>query len=550
MVTHRKPLKRKLHRFPVITPQVKNSPMARIAFILLAHKDPQGVVEQVRRLTTCGDRVVLHYDRNAPARDHRLIRQALAGHAGVALAPRRHRCGWGGWSLVAATLTALREAERRFPEATHFYLLSGDCMPIKSAEYARAFLDRDDADYIESFDFFKSDWIKTGIRDERLIYRHWFNERTARRLFYAGLRLQQALRLERALPRGLQMMIGSQWWCLRRDTVRAVLALVDSRPDLPRFFRTTWIPDETFFQTLVAHVVPKDRIRRRSPTCFMFTDYGMPVTFYNDHYDLLTRQDYLFARKISPEALDLRDRLGRLWQAQGVEFAITNEAPALFRFLTGRGRIGRRFAPRFWDTDGASDRHALSLIVAKKWHVAKRLTAAIRARTDIPAVDYLFNERDAGLPDLGGIASTLAKRERHRRALVRLLIEDFGARRLVLCLDPSAVPLIADFAGDRAETRVLFIDSPMDEAYLRGHIRRTGLAGDGTPEAMIRQLIPVVAGDLAHEAQRLRDMRFAHLDVLSAEAAEDANAQALARFLDIAPTVALDLARTPHLFTD
>ncbi len=32
----------------------------------------------------------------------------------------------------------------------------------------------------------------------------------------------------------------------------------------------------------------------------MFTDYGMPVTFYNDHYDLLLSQDYLFARKIRP----------------------------------------------------------------------------------------------------------------------------------------------------------------------------------------------------------------------------------------------------------
>ena len=26
-----------------------------------------------------------------------------------------------------------------------------------------------------------------------------------------------------------------------------------------RFFRTTWIPDETFFQTLVRHLVPEPR---------------------------------------------------------------------------------------------------------------------------------------------------------------------------------------------------------------------------------------------------------------------------------------------------
>ena len=39
------------------------------------------------------------------------------------------------------------------------------------------------------------------------------------------------------------------------------------------------------------------------------------------------------------------------------------------------------------------------------------------------AVDYLFNEEATALPDLGGIQSTLEKRMRHRRALVRMLFE-------------------------------------------------------------------------------------------------------------------------------
>ena len=45
-------------------------------------------------------------------------------------------------------------------------------------------------------------------------------------------------------------------------------------------------------------------------TFLMFTDYGMPVTFYNDRYDLLLAQDSLFARKISTEATELKTRLG------------------------------------------------------------------------------------------------------------------------------------------------------------------------------------------------------------------------------------------------
>lgn len=525
--------------------------MARIAFILLTHKDPQGVIDQAMRLTASGDYVSIHFDRRAKDEDYRQVQKALADNPRVVFARKRYRCGWGEWSLVAASLEALRQAERAFPQATHFYMLSGDCMPIKSAEYTRAFLDGDDCDYIEAVDFLTGNWIKTGLKEERLVYRHWFNERNQKWLFYLSLRFQQRLGLDRALPKGMRVMIGSQWWCLRRQTVESVLGLVQSRPELVRFFRTTWIPDETFFQTLVAHLVPKGQIRRRSPTFLMFTDYGMPVTFYNDHYDMLLRQDYLFARKISPEAQELRAKLGKVWQAEGISFAISNEGPRLFRFLTDRGRVGRRFAPRFWETDGSLGRqNTICMVVAKKWHIAKRLNARIRALTGIPAVDYLFNELDAHLPDLGGIASSLSKRERHRRALIRLLFDEVESQQLVMCIDPSALPLIGDFSGDRAETRILFIDSRFDDDYLRGHMKRIGLASDSMPEDVVQRLVPVVLGDLDHEAERLRDMDFANFHVISEAAGVALNAAAIARFLDVPDEIAHDLAATPHLFSD
>ena len=211
---------------------------------------------------------------------------------------------------MAATLEAVKTAVEAFPRATHFYLLSGDCMPIKTAEHAHKVIEDREVDFIECHDFFESDWIKTGFKEERLIYRHWFNERTQAKLFYGAFNLQKRLGITRDVPKGIQVRIGSQWWCLRRQTVEAILDLVAARPEIVRFFRTTWIPDETFFQTLVRHVVPENEIECRTLTFLMFTDYGMPVTFYNDHYDMLLAQDYIFARKISAEAVALKTRLG------------------------------------------------------------------------------------------------------------------------------------------------------------------------------------------------------------------------------------------------
>lgn len=525
--------------------------MARIAFILLCHKDPEGVIRQAQRLTEAGDYIAIHFDARARPGDFDRIQSALSGNPGVVFARRRIRCGWGEWSLVQASLLAVEAAVEAFPRATHFYMLSGDCMPIKSAAFVHAVLDRDEADYIESFDFLNSDWIKTGIREERLIYRHWFNERSHKALFYASLQLQQRLGLTRRVPDDLQVMIGSQWWCLRRQTVEAILDLIRARPEIVRFFSTTWIPDETFFQTLVAHVVPRQQIRTRTLTFLIFSDYGMPINFHNDHYDLLLRQDYLFARKISPEAQELRARLGALWQAAGQDFTISAEGRRLFSFLTGRGRIGRRFAPRFWETDGSlGAERVVQIVVAKKWHVAKRLTAAIRAATDIPAVDYVFNEQDAHLPDMGGVASTVDKRERHRRALVKLMFEQFGNDRLVFCVDPSAVSLIADFDADRAQTRVLFVDSRFDDDYVRGHMGRVGLVSPDAPSDIVHRLLPIVRNDLQHEADRLREAGFRHLATISESAGPDRNAAALAAFLGVPEPQARALAETPHLFAD
>ncbi|WP_372611700.1 DUF5928 domain-containing protein [Aquicoccus sp.] len=525
--------------------------MARIAFILLCHKDPEAIIKQAERLTSVGDYMAIHFDARAKPEHHARIRAALDDNPNVTFAKKRIRCGWGEWSLVQASLNAIEAAVEAFPRATHFYMLSGDCMAIKSAEYAHEFLDRDDCDYIESFDYFESDWIKTGWKEERLIYRHWFNERTQKKRFYAMFELQKRLGLTRAIPDDIQVMIGSQWWCLRRRTIEWVLDFTRARPDVMRFFRSTWIPDETFFQTLVRHLVPEREIRSRTLTFLMFTDYGMPVTFYNDHYDLLLSQDFLFARKISPEARELKRRLGLLYATRGWDFKISNEGRSLFKFLTQRGRIGRRFAPRFWESEGSLGREReLMIVVCKKWHVAKRLIERIRKMTNIPCIEYLFNEEATRLPDLGGIQSSMGKRHRHRRALMRMLFDYYDTERLIICLDPNNIDLLNDFYGDRSVTRMLEVDCMFSDDYLIGHAKRIGLAGEKTPQETLERLLPTIRGDMQFEIDQIRDADFPnHHRIREAEPPE-VNAEALGHFLAIDRDKALEIAKTHYLFVD
>lgn len=525
--------------------------MAKIAFILLCHKDPEAIIKQAIRLTAAGDYMAIHFDASAPAANFEQIATALKDNANVVFTKKRIKCGWGEWSLVQATLYAVEAAEQAFARATHFYMMSGDCMAVKSAEYAHEYLDDNDADFIESFDYFESDWIKTGMKEERLIYRHFFNERAHKKLFYASLGVQKKLGLTRAIPGDLQMMIGSQWWCLRRRTIEWILDFTRDRPDVMRFFRTTWVPDETFFQTLVRHLIPETEIRTRTLTFLMFSDYGMPVTFYDDHYDLLLSQDFLFARKISPEATDLKKRLGDLFASRDVVFEISNEGQSLYKFLTGRGREGRRFAPRFWETESTLGREReLMILTCKKWHVAKRLLAGIRNVTNVPAIEYVFDEETTQLPDLGGIQTTLSKRTRHRRALMRMLFDFYETDRLIICLDPNNMDLLRDFYADRSKTKLLEIECEFTDEYLLGHAKRVGLAGERTSQETIDRLLPTIRSDVHYEADQMRDANFSRFYRIRQRDDVAKNMMQLAEFLDISTEKAQEVVANEHLFSD
>ena len=523
--------------------------MVKIAFILLCHKDPEAIIQQAKEFTAVGDYISIHLDARAPKGAYDLIRKKLYGNPNVTYAKRRIKCGWGEWSLVQATLFAVEAAAETFPRATHFYLVSGDCMSIKSARYMHKFLDAKDVDYIESFDYFESNWIKTGLKEERLIYRHWFNERRQKKSFYWSLWAQRKLGFSRKVPNDIQIMIGSQWWCLRRQTIELVLNFVKQRRDIVKFFKTTWIPDETFFQTAVRHMVPSKEINTCSLTFLMFTDYGMPLTFYNDHYAFLIDQNSLFARKISPEAAELRYKLGKLYVSEQEDFKVSDEGENLFKFLTGRGRIGRRFAPRFWEAEATFGRdRELFVIVCKKWHVGKRLSASIRSNTDIPAIDFLFNEEQVELPDLGGIQTSLVKRMRHRRSVVRMLFDYYKTRKLVICMDTANVDLLEDFFSHRSRARLLEVQCDFSDEYLIGHAKRIGLAAPDAGQEALGQIIPAIRNDIVFESERIQDLNLRSYYRIQQDHSQAKNAEILRYFLDVSPEVAQKLGSTPYLF--
>ncbi|MEN9850815.1 MAG: hypothetical protein RL128_978, partial [Pseudomonadota bacterium] len=174
----------------------------------------------------------------------------------------------------------------------------------------------------------------------------------------------------------------------------------------------------------------------------------------------------------------------------------------------------------------------------------------MRRVTNLPALDYLFNEGSTPLPDLGGIQSNLEKRTRHRRALVRMLFDYWQSNKLIFCIDPANVDLMQDFYNDKANVRLLEIECDFTDDYLIGHATRVGLAGEQTPQETLDRLLPTIRYDVKFESDRLRDAGFVNFYRLRESGTVDENTVALAGFLDIPMDKAREIAATEYLYVD
>jgi hypothetical protein len=303
--------------------------MTTVGIVMLVHT-ALGRAEQVaRHWAAAGCPVVIHVDRVVPRATHDAFVRALADLPDV-LFSRRYRCEWGTWGLVAATQAASEAMLAQFPAVRHVYLASGSCLPLRPVEELIDYLAaRPRTDFIESATTADVPWTVGGLDEERFTLRFPFSWRKHRYLFDRFVALQRRLGLKRRVPKGLVPHMGSQWWCLTRQTLSAILSDPE-RERYDRYFSKVWIPDESYFQTLVR--LYSQNIESRSLTLSKFDFQGKPHIFYDDHLQLLRRSDCFVARKIWSHA----DRL--------YEAFLTDPATAMKRTEPNPGKIDRIFA--------------------------------------------------------------------------------------------------------------------------------------------------------------------------------------------------------------
>lgn len=300
-----------------------------VGVVMLVHT-ALGRAEQVaRHWSAAGCPIVIHVDKHVTSKVYDAFVASLSDVPNLVFS-QRYRCEWGTWGIVAATQSASELMLASFPQVRHVYLASGSCLPLRPVQELLNYLAaRPRTDFIESATTADVPWTVGGLDEERFTMRFPFSWKRHRYLFDKAVAIQRALGLKRKMPNGIIPHMGSQWWCLTRQTLSAILQDPE-RAEYDRYFRHVWIPDESYFQTLARQYAMK--IESRSLTLSKFDFQGKPHIFYDDHLQLLRRSDCFVARKIWPHADRLYDAF------------LTDEAGAMKKTEPNPGKIDRIFA--------------------------------------------------------------------------------------------------------------------------------------------------------------------------------------------------------------
>lgn len=303
--------------------------MSTLGFVMMCHTALNRAAEVARHWAERDCPVVIHLDLRVPKDKNAWLKNELSDLDNVKFC-KRHKCEWGTWSLVQASQSGAETMLEEFPGVRHVYLVSGSCLPLRPVDELRAYLAaRPMTDFIESVTIRDVDWTVDGLNTERFQLRFPFSWKRHRFLFDRYVELQRNIGFKRKMPEGLQPHLGSQWWCLSRQTLSAIIQ-DPKRKEFDRYFKLVWIPDESYYQTLVRNY--SRNIESRSLTLSKFDFQGKPHVFYDDHLHLLRRSDCFVARKIWPRA----DRLYRTF--------LSDEAAKVRRAEPTPGKIDRVFA--------------------------------------------------------------------------------------------------------------------------------------------------------------------------------------------------------------
>lgn len=277
------------------TTDIKKNDGLKIAFLILAHKNPSQIAAFIDVLDCEQNTFFIHIDKKSDIMNDSSI-EKLKNKKNVFFAKRREEVSWGGYGDVAATLNLLRECLAR-GECDYVSLHSGQDLPIKNKYEIKDYLKKNHGtEFINFHEIPLEGWLPdNGL--ERIRY-FWFVEEYGLDKSYVLYEDQIRLNIERKFIDNLHPYGGSQWWTITRECAQYITDYINGNPSYCDFFKYTLLPDEVFFQTIILNSNFKEKVVNDNLTYIDWkTGPQYPRLLTKSDFHKLMVSNKLFARK-------------------------------------------------------------------------------------------------------------------------------------------------------------------------------------------------------------------------------------------------------------
>ena len=279
------------------------------AYLIMAHNEPKALSLLLSILDDKRNNIYIHIDKRATSLKQKDILQ-WCHHSSITFI-KRQKAFWSGYSLVDITLNLLKEALK--DKNTHYHLLSGADLPLKTQDELHVFFEKHDGkEFISTgrittwkimsrfkYYYFEK-WTKVVSRDKYRIAR----------VLLAGL--QAMLFIDRTRNSNLEYHMGGQWFSITHNFARYI---IDQESLIKKNFGYGYCVDEVFLPTLVMNSPFKNKVSQMMNIRYVDWNRGNPYTWQKQDFEELTSNNIFFARKFSyeqhPEIMeDIKEYIG------------------------------------------------------------------------------------------------------------------------------------------------------------------------------------------------------------------------------------------------
>ncbi|MEH3111742.1 beta-1,6-N-acetylglucosaminyltransferase [Pedobacter terrae] len=248
-----------------------NSRFTKITYLILAHKMPLQISRLINALEGPDVNSVIHIDASVSIDD---FTEVLRNNKQVYFLDERVKSSWASYDMIQACLNAFQFILNNLT-TDRIILLSGQDYPIKSFKHIHS--------------YFSANRDKIFINYVKLPF--------SKRLGGGLMRFPKIPK-----PQYIQNLYsGSQWWSFPINLIHYILNFLEAHPDYIYYFKQVYLPDESFFQTLLLNSTENFIKQNLVNSCLKMMRWDAPfmhprmLTFSDKK--IITRSKALFARK-------------------------------------------------------------------------------------------------------------------------------------------------------------------------------------------------------------------------------------------------------------